>query len=91
MINKLPHITEGLDLAAMGLRYNGYQEGYMDVPGGHLYTKLILSIDGLKTIMPQTTFMVRDGTTLISAYLKLLIGLIDPFIAEVDDTHANPR
>jgi hypothetical protein len=61
-----PHITEGLtdaDLAAMGLKYNGYQEGFQDVPGGHLYTRLDY---------PKTTFMVGPDETIRQSQQRLL-------------------
>ena len=60
------HIAEGMsndDLASMNLRYNGWQEGFADIPGGHLYTR---------TSEPRTTFMVGDKETIAEAHQRVL-------------------
>lgn len=61
-----PHIREAISddqLADIGLRYNGFQEGFGRIPGGHLYTRLM---------EPRTSFMVREGETLDQANWRAL-------------------
>lgn len=56
------HITENMtdaDLKAAGLKYNGYQEGFAEFAGGHIYTRLQ---------EPRNSFMVGQDETLAEAH-----------------------